>query len=780
MEELGEPTGEPRRGHRRRRRARRDESKDSRDPPEKKAKGREPNAEKAEEPRPASPVNLVPGGGSSASRPEEERGCSLLPSSSSESDYRPRGRSPRSEEKEDEMEDVVEEPVPRASQASGSARVPEPKWKPRRLMSEEEKKHQNYEGRQAKKEKKAAWKTASQAAAPQKGKSKGKPGGKGKKSGKHPPHRSGQVRQLERFGWVRAVGGEVELDQGDDGVAPEAAEVGEPSEPVDPAAEVKVLAEGTGWKVTSDGDPVLVKAGAVVFQVPLAKYNRHILRTTWSRKDGVWSKVEDRVDWKAMDDPSGLTPNVGERLVTIFHKPEVPLPAEASSSHLHPDSKVTEMKRRLKELRAPVWGTKAQLWERLQEREAELEYHRSVERSKAEREEALNLDPEQARQPMVLEGPDVPSAVERELHELTHLPFAPWCEACVRGRGKDMPHRKVEPAERRLMAMVCLDWFIAASSDEQGQRVEGATDVLLLTDAETGYVAAIPAKSKSAESHPHLVEMVVKFLGLMRHEKVKLRSDGEPAIKALVQKVKDQWSKKHTTLVEDTPLYSSPSNGRAERAIQTVRRLASSLKVHAELNLKCALTPEQPGWPWIIRHSAWLHNRFHVKANGRTCFEELHQTRYKQNVVPWGEKVLFMEPRPKHRRLKGGRRHQKMDAAMEPGIWLGRSEESDEHLLGTLRGVMRARTIRRLVPENRWDAQAFLEFRGVPWNVNSGALPVRARPKVMVHFSLPADEVVPQPDGGLLTAGDEESEGYVPTTPPDLDQEPPLLAEDVV
>ena len=147
-----------------------------------------------------------------------------------QSDYRPRGRSPLSEEKEDEMEDVVEEPVPRTSQATGSGRVPEPEWKPRRLMSDEEKKRQNYEGRQAKKEKKAAWKTASQGASPQKGKSKGKPGGKGKKSGKPPPHRGGQVRQLERFGWIRAVGGEVELDQGDDGVAPEAAEVGEPSE----------------------------------------------------------------------------------------------------------------------------------------------------------------------------------------------------------------------------------------------------------------------------------------------------------------------------------------------------------------------------------------------------------------------------------------------------------------------------------------------------------------------------------------------------------------------
>ena len=78
---------------------------------------------------------------------------------------------------------------------------------------------------------------------------------------------------------------------------------------------------------------------------------------------------------------------------------------------------------------------------------------------------------------------------------------------------------RLSPWKRRLMPMVCLDWFVAASSDEQGQKVEGATDVFLLTDTETGYVAAIPAKSKSAESHPHLVEMGVKFLGLMRHER---------------------------------------------------------------------------------------------------------------------------------------------------------------------------------------------------------------------------------------------------------------------
>ena len=58
-------------------------------------------------------------------------------------------------------------------------------------------------------------------------------------------------------------------------------------------------------------------------------------------------------------------------------------------------------------------------------------------------------------------------------------------------------------------------------------------------------MAAIPAKSKTSDSYSHLVEMVMKFLGLMRHEAVKLRTDGEPTIKALVERVRIQWSKKH-------------------------------------------------------------------------------------------------------------------------------------------------------------------------------------------------------------------------------------------
>ena len=35
----------------------------------------------------------------------------------------------------------------------------------------------------------------------------------------------------------------------------------------------------------------------------------------------------------------------------------------------------------------------------------------------------------------------------------------------------------------------------------------------------------------------------------------------------------------------------------------------------------------------------WGHNRFHVKVNKRTAYEELFQTRYKREVVPFAETV---------------------------------------------------------------------------------------------------------------------------------------------
>ena len=42
-------------------------------------------------------------------------------------------------------------------------------------------------------------------------------------------------------------------------------------------------------------------------------------------------------------------------------------------------------------------------------------------------------------------GPAQPTQAEREAHELNgHFPLRPWCKACVFGRAKDAPSRKVK------------------------------------------------------------------------------------------------------------------------------------------------------------------------------------------------------------------------------------------------------------------------------------------------------------------------------------------------
>ena len=50
---------------------------------------------------------------------------------------------------------------------------------------------------------------------------------------------------------------------------------------------------------------------------------------------------------------------------------------------------------------------------------------------------------EEARNPRGARDPGQPTQAEREEHERTHIPFRPWCEACVKGKSKRKPSRRI-------------------------------------------------------------------------------------------------------------------------------------------------------------------------------------------------------------------------------------------------------------------------------------------------------------------------------------------------
>ena len=112
--------------------------------------------------------------------------------------------------------------------------------------------------------------------------------------------------------------------------------------------------------------------------------------------------------------------------------PAAEVPAEVATTPapaLKTWSGIKELPTRLRELGAPIYGTKDVLFRRL------CEYEQiAVSRRK---ELAVATEPVT---PKILPGPVQPSQVERQYHMVNHLPPAPWCELCVMGRGKDDPH----------------------------------------------------------------------------------------------------------------------------------------------------------------------------------------------------------------------------------------------------------------------------------------------------------------------------------------------------
>ena len=63
--------------------------------------------------------------------------------------------------------------------------------------------------------------------------------------------------------------------------------------------------------------------------------------------------------------------------------------------------------------------------------------------------------------------PNEPTEAERLAHNRTHIPFADWCESCVRGRGRDDPHRaRQDHVERNPIPVVQCDYFFFKAEKE--------------------------------------------------------------------------------------------------------------------------------------------------------------------------------------------------------------------------------------------------------------------------------------------------------------------------
>ena len=168
-----------------------------------------------------------------------------------------------------------------------------------------------------------------------------------------------------------------------------------------------------------------------------------------------------------------------------------------------------------------------------------------------------------------------------------------------------------------------------------------------------------------------------------------------------------------------SPTQSHQSNGAAEKAVSTVRRLARTyLAVLKDKIPSFAVSTHSPILPWMIRHAAWILTRYNVRRDTRmTPYEKIRGQKHRQEILPLGEQVLARRP---------GANVNQLLQPWVTGLKLGRDTLSDEHLIGTAAGAMRSRAVRRLQEPARRVPAALSAMLFTPWSPHLN-LPGRLR-----------------------------------------------------
>ena len=167
------------------------------------------------------------------------------------------------------------------------------------------------------------------------------------------------------------------------------------------------------------------------------------------------------------------------------------------------------------------------------------------------------------------------------------------------------------------------------------------------------------------------------------------KTDQEPAITALRERIIEALGKKVEVIEEESPVGDHQANGEIENAIKELEKQIRVLKDSVERKSQLVIKDDHPIMAWIPQHAGFLLSRFQVSSDGKTAYERLKGKAYRRPLVDFAERVLFMP-------IVHGGRLNKLEIKWEPGRFVGIRPRSDEALMMTERGIEKARSIRRL------------------------------------------------------------------------------------
>ena len=244
---------------------------------------------------------------------------------------------------------------------------------------------------------------------------------------------------------------------------------------------------------------------------------------------------------------------------------------------------------------------------------------------------------------------------------------------------------------------VSMDYFFMSQADEKADK----NPLIVMVDESTGekYARAVGKQGIGEENEMEwLVKDMSEEMKSWGHQggdggHIILKSDGERSIVAS----RTAFAKFHRGEG------SCPRTRRAERASRTgqSRRPARLSESREHVQDKAEVEPGAPDVIvlWMVRWAAMMVSRFLVGKDGLTTYERRRGRKCRIPVVAFGEKVWYKEIR------RGKERANKLESEWREGLWLGHSRRSNEAIIGTREGVVRAYAVKRMDEESRWGRQ---------------------------------------------------------------------------
>ena len=113
----------------------------------------------------------------------------------------------------------------------------------------------------------------------------------------------------------------------------------------------------------------------------------------------------------------------------------------------------------------------------------------------------------------------------------------------------------------------------------------------------------------------------------------------------------------------------------------------------------------------MVEYAAEVFNRFRTINKKMTPREAIRRKHTLRRMAEFGESVLWLPEAWESGRME------KLEPRFEHGIWPGVCPRTDEAVIGTSTGIVRARTVKRHAIEDAWKSTSLLSISTTPWTI---------------------------------------------------------------